>query len=75
MAASNSPVGRYNNAVTIVNDVRKKIDSLKANDPEVCDCYGSMCESPVFSHTYLYIFYVCSLRSYDQNYSLLLTML
>ena len=36
MAASNSAVGRYNNAVTVVNDIRKKIDSLKANDPEVC---------------------------------------
>ena len=36
MAASNSAVGRYNNAVTVVNDIRKKIDSLKYNDPEVC---------------------------------------
>ena len=39
VAASNSPVGRYNNAVTAVNDIRRKIDSLKANDPEVSGCY------------------------------------
>ena len=38
VAASSSPIGRYNNAVTMVNDIRKKIDSLKANDPEVCCC-------------------------------------
>ena len=42
MAASNSPVGCYNNAMTVVNDIRKKIDSLKANDPEVCGCYSNI---------------------------------
>jgi len=36
VAASSSPVGCYNNAVTMVNDIRKKIDTLKASDPEVC---------------------------------------
>ena len=41
MAAKNSPVGRYNNAVTVVNDVRRKIDALKANDPGVCGYYSS----------------------------------
>ena len=38
--AASSPVGCYNNVVTIVNDIRKKIDLLKANDPEVCGCYS-----------------------------------
>ena len=41
VAASNSPIGRYNNAVTTVNDIRKKIDSLKANDPEVSSYYSN----------------------------------
>ena len=39
VAATNSPVGCYNSAVTIVNDIRTKIDALKANDPGVCGYY------------------------------------
>ena len=54
IAASNSPVGRYNNTVTIVNDIWRKIDSLKANDPEVSGCYSITCAcsaTPIFNNT------------------------